>query len=112
MKRPSVDDRTGVAPLARVEVPKSLTKLPQVAELLCQPMWEDGVPKGERCLFTFLGEGSVRLLAKVECPAVKLLVSGRSWDESWAALELLLRGDDIPWQADTLPRGATPRKRR
>lgn len=112
MKRPSVSDQAASPSLTRVETPKSLAKMPQVAELLCQPAWEDGVAKGERCVFGFVGEGSVRLLVKVENPPVKVLVSGRSWDEAWAALELLLRGEDVPWQADTLPKGGPPRKRR
>jgi len=111
MKKPTVSLRTEASDLVRVEVPKSLTKLPNVAELLVQPAWEDGEGKGERAVFAFVSTPLVKLLVKVECPPLKLMVSGRNWDEAWAALELLLRGEDIPWEQDT-PRGSQGGKKK
>lgn len=100
MKRPVFTAEEGLPALARVEVPKSLTKMPNVAELLIQPAWEDATGKGERMVFSFVSLTSVRLLVKIENPPLKVSVVGRGWDEAWAALEVLLRGDDIPWETD------------
>lgn len=111
MKRPVVSDTSAATEgWPRVEVPKLLAKLPTVAELLAQSHWEDGEAKGERALFVFLGNPLVKLLVKVESPPLKLLVTGRSWDEAWASLEACLKGSDIPWEQDT-PRD-TPAKRK
>jgi hypothetical protein len=100
MKCPVVKAPDSNQQLARVEPPKQLKGLVQVAELLCQPGWEDGIPKGERAVFVFVSATLVKLLVKVENPPLKMLVSGRSWDEAWAALEAILRGDDVPWEQD------------
>lgn len=101
MKRPEVRAAGEAPALARVEVPKQLSKLPTTAELVVQPAWEDGVGKGERAVLVFVSSTLVKLLVKVENPPIKLLVSGRSWDEAWAALEAVLKGDDVPWEQDT-----------
>jgi len=101
MKRPSVSAGDESKGLSRVEVPKSLLKLPHVAELVVQPVWEGGEAKGERAVFVFVSNALVKLLVKIESPPLKLLVSGRSWDEAWAALEVILRGEDVPWEQDT-----------
>lgn len=111
MKKPSVSPRNDTSGLPRVETPKSLSKLPTVAELLVQPAWEDGEGKGERAVFVFVSATLVKLLVKVESPPLKLLVSGRSWDEAWASLEACLRGDDVPWEQDT-PRQQQGSKKR
>jgi hypothetical protein len=100
MKRPSLPAGDSLPALTRVDVPKSLTKLPNVAELLIQPAWEDLTGKGERMVFAFLGPTQVRLLIKVECPPLKVSAVGRGWDEAWAALEIMLRGEDVPWEQD------------
>lgn len=100
MKRPEVRAGGESPTLVRVEVPKQLAKLPTVAELLCQPAWEDGSPKGDRCVFVFVSATLVKLLVKVGNPPLKLMVPGRSWDEAWAALEAVLRGEDTPWEQD------------
>jgi hypothetical protein len=100
MKRPEVRAQGDGQALARVEAPKLLSKLPTIAELLVQPAWEDGVGKGERAVFVFVSATLVKLLVKVENPPLKMMVSGRSWDEAWAALEAILRGDDQPWEQD------------
>jgi len=87
-------------PQAPVEVPKLLAKFPNVADLLLAPTWESGTRKMSACLFVFPSPVLVKLLVKVECPPLKLMVQGRSWDEAWASLEAILRGDDIPWEQD------------
>lgn len=101
VKKPQVTDNTEASGLARVEVPKLLVKFPTIAELLVQPSWEDGDSKGERAVFVFVAATLVKLLVKVESPPLKLMVSGRSWDEAWASLEATLRGSDVPWEQDT-----------
>jgi len=112
MKRPEVKAQGEAQALARVEVPKLLSKLPTVAELLVQPAWEDGVGKGERAVFVFVSSTLVKLLVKVENPPLKMLVSGRGWDEAWASLEAILKGDDQPWEQDAPrdDRGAKKKK--
>jgi len=91
----------GGPPLARVEPPKLLLKLPSVVEVLIQPVWDGGEVKGERAVLCFVSSTMVKLLLKVESPPLKLLVSGRSWDEAWASLEATLRAEDVPWEQDT-----------
>lgn len=95
----------------RVEAPKMLTKLPNVAELLCQPTWEGGEVKEEQSAFVFVGQTLVKILVKVGCPPLKLMVHGRSWDEAWSALELVLKGPDVPWEQDA-PRGPAPKQKK
>jgi len=84
----------------RREVPKGLAKLPTVAELLVQDAWEGGEEKGERAVFVFVSPTLLKLLVKIANPPLKLMVSGRSWDEAWQALEVTLRGSDVPWEQD------------
>lgn len=112
MKKPSVLANASVGELMRIEVPKSLAKLPQVAELLIQPSWEDGEKKGQRALMMFVEGFLVKILVKVENPPLKLLVSGRSYDEAWAALEAVLRGQDVPWEFDQPREGKPGRKKK
>jgi hypothetical protein len=112
VKRPNVNEDGGVSLPIRVDAPKMLVKLPQVAELLAQPAWDDGVVKGERCLFLFLDGVTVRLLVKVGTPPLKLSVVGRGWDEAFAALEATLRSEDIPWQQDDKPAGGGAKKKK
>jgi len=112
MKRPSVKVRDEAGALARVEVPKLLAKLPNVAELVIQPGWEEGDGKGERAVFAFVSATLVKLLVKVQTPPLKLMVSGRTWDEAWAVLEAVLRSDDVPWEQDEGPKHNPTRKRK
>ena len=106
MKLPSLPVADLAGGLARVQVPKMLSKLDQVAELIIQPTWEGGEPKGERAVFHFVSATLVKLLVKIQHPPLKLMVSGRCWDEAWAALEAVLRSGDVPWeQDDPRPKG-------
>lgn len=88
------------SPQAPVETPRLLAKLPCTVDLLLQPAWEDGCSKEGVCLFVFPSVNLVKLLVKIGSPPLKLLVQGRTWDEAWAALELVLKGDDVPWEQD------------
>ncbi len=100
MKRPDVVVSAGKS-VDRVEPPKQLAKLPHLAELLVQPAWDDQVHKGERGALLFISStGALRLILKVENPPLKLSVTGRTWDEVWAAAEALLRSEDVPWEQD------------
>lgn len=110
MKMPEVRVLEESQALARVEAPRLLKATPTVAELLVQPAWVDGPAKGERAVFCFVSSTLVKLLVKIECPPLKLMVAGRTWDEAWGALEATLKGSDIPWEQDT-PRQAPPKKR-
>lgn len=112
MKIPEVKGSgAGGGAIARVEPPKLLSKLTAVCEVLVQPTWDGGELKGERALFVFVAGTLVKLLLKLESPPLKLLVSGRTWDEAWASLEATLRLEDVPWEQDT-PRQNSPQKKR
>ena len=111
MKVPSVSGSSSTSGGGRVEPPKLLAKFPQIAECVVQPSWEGGESKGERAVFVFVSSSLVKLLVKVESPPLKLMVSGRTWDEAWAALEATLRGEDAPWEQDT-PRQQQGQKKR
>jgi len=112
MKKPDSKKPEVLDPSVRAEVPKLPTKFPQTADLLLNPFWDDGSPKDGACLFVFPSPLTVKLLVKVGCPPLKLLVQGRSWDEAWAALELVLKGDDVPWEQDQTPQGRSGKKKR
>jgi len=99
------------AEVERVEVPKLLAKLPSVAELLVQPVWDDKDKKGDRTVWICCSRTLVKLLFKVEHPPLKLMVTGRTWDEAWAAAEALFRGDDVPWEQEE-EREQTAKKKR
>jgi len=96
----------------RAETPKLLAKLPLTADLLLSPVWEDGDTKGDTCLFVFASGPFVKLLVKVANPPLKMMVQGRTWDEAWASLETILKGDDVPWEADGYSKPAKPKKKK
>lgn len=112
MKKPSVLANATVGEVTRVEPPKLLAKLTNVIECVCQPNWEDGERKGQRAVMVFLEGMLVKILLKVESPPLKLMVSGRSWDEAWAALEAVLRSDSPPWEYDEPKDKAGARKKK
>jgi len=99
------------SPPVIIETPKLLAKLPATADLLLQPNWSDGASKQGTCLFVFPSPISVRLLLKVSNPPLKVSALGRNWDEAWAALEAMLKGDDVPWEQDG-PRDDKPKKKK
>lgn len=112
MKCPTVTVPSADEALARVPSPELLRKLSTISEVLVQPAWSDKVPKGERALFVFVSGTLVKLLLKVGNPPLKLMVHGRSFDEAFANLEAVLRGDDVPWEQDTTPAEKGTRKRK
>jgi len=100
LKKPTARAVTADEARQRAETPKLLSKLPLTAELLLSPVWEDGDTKGETALFVFASGPLVKLLVKVGNPPLKMMVQGRTWDEAWASLESILKGDDVPWEND------------
>lgn len=89
-----------------------LEKLPVLCEFLCCPVWEGDIQRGERSLMMFVKVASVAAILKVEHPALKLVVSGSSFDEALAALEAALRLPNPPFQVDDNPLGKGSRKRK
>ena len=112
MKRPEPKVSVPGGASSPPETPKHLAKMPHVADLLLAPAWEGGEVKGEVALFVFVGVPFVKLLVKVANPPLKLMVQGRSWDEAWGALELILRGEDVPWEQDSPRQSGGPKKRK
>lgn len=99
-KRPQVESIASGGEVVPVEVPKLLAKFPHIADYLCSPAWDDGVAKTHRQLFIFLDGPLVKLLLKVGPPSLKMMVSARSWDDAWSALEALLKSGQAPWEDD------------
>lgn len=112
MKRPVLKVQAYSQEYTKMEPPALLKKLPHVAEMVANPLWEDGETKGSVAVMHFVTGGMHKIILKVERPALKLPVSGRSYDEVWAALEALLRGDDVPWEQDGSLGGSPSKKRR
>jgi hypothetical protein len=112
LKKPEPRSSEPLAPSGPVDQPKLLKGLPTIADLLLSPTWEDGSSKAGACLFVFPSATLVKLLVKVENPPLKLMVQGRTWDEAWAGLEALLRGNDVPWEQDTGGQSRPRKKKR
>ncbi|WP_146145483.1 hypothetical protein [Clostridium diolis] len=91
---------------------KTLKMLTHLNEFLCNPSWDEGTPKGERSLMTFLRVQSVTLIVKVERPALKLVVSGATLDEALAGIEAALMLPRCPWQHDDNPLGRVKGKKK
>jgi hypothetical protein len=112
LKKPEPRSSELLAPSGPVDQPKLLAKLPTIADLLLTPTWEDGSPKEGTCLFVFPSTTLVKLLVKVGCPPLKLMVQGRNWDEAWACLEAILKGPDVPWEQDTGGQAGSRKKKK
>lgn len=91
---------------------KLLKPLPVTNDLLGNPTWEEGQLRGERSLMVFSKASSVTVIAKVQTPPLKVVVSGHTFDEAMAALEVALASPQCPWQVDDNPLGAGIRKRK
>lgn len=112
MKMPQLEASATSGDVIPLPESKMLAKLPNVAELLLVPTWEDGPHKGKRCAMLFF-EGSIcKLLVKLEGQRLKTMVSARGFDEVWAGLEVLLKGGNVPWEQeqDEKPSGQKKRK--
>jgi len=93
-------------------VPKYLSKLTQLADLLANPCWAGGQQKGERCVMLFVKNYGVGAVLKIQTPPLKLSVTADNFDEAWAGLEASLRLPKIPWQRDENPLGQEKKKKR
>lgn len=106
MKRPDMEAKVTAGDIVAVEMPKTLSKFPQFADLLVNPVWDDGTPKGKICLFIFLEGTIVKGMVKVEKQRLKAMVAARSLDELLVGWELLCKAGTVPWeqeQADDYP---------
>lgn len=105
MKKPAIKahDPEVISP---VENPACLKKMTSIADVLVQPSWSDGEPKGESALMIFRkGATGYRVILKVETPPLMLSAPGLNLDDALACLEALLRSDDVPWVQDVNPLG-------
>lgn len=112
MKKPVVKLVEGAHILSRVDPPVLLRKLATLVEVLIQPAWMDGDPKGESALMLFRKGHDWRAILKVETPPLMLSAPGRDLDDCLANLEGLLKSDDVPWQQDANPLGRRSGKKR
>lgn len=112
VKRPDV--KTSDEHGGGVDLPgsKVLMKFERLADLLQSSTYDDGTAKGQRCLMLFIDGATVRVLAKVQRPPLKLSSIGRSVDEALAALDALLGAPDVPWECDATANGKPHSKRR
>lgn len=91
---------------------KILKNLAVTNDLIGNPIWEGGERRGERSLMVFAKSSSVTVIVKVQYPPLKVVVSGPTFDEALAALEVALASPHCPWQVDDNPLAAGTRKRR
>jgi len=112
VKRPDVKADDGHGGGVDLPAAKSLLKFDRLSDLLCSSTWDDSTPKGDRALMLFISGATVRVLAKVQRPPLKLSSIGRSIDEALAALDALLGASDVPWESDADTNGKLSRKRR
>src|SRR6266536_1496261 len=71
MKRPDGTLGTGLPALTEREHSVTLSLFRNLNELLSDPNWDDGVPKGKICLMVFSDEYTVRVLLKLENSCLK-----------------------------------------
>jgi hypothetical protein len=83
-------------------MPAEWIGIPFVAEMICNPNWEDGSLKGGRSFAVYANPGSVVCSVKVEFPAIRLSTVGGSVQSALAGMELALASDPIPWLDDAL----------
>ncbi len=113
MKMPQVPSKTADPAVPSLWEPSRVLKmLTHLNEFMCNPLWEEGTPKGERSLMTFSKVQSVTAILKVETPPLKLVVSGATYDEALAALEAALMLPQVPFQCDDNPLGRAAKKKR
>lgn len=110
VKRPDLNSESADGRGVDLPASKCLTRFERVADLLQVSAWDDGTAKGDRCLMFFASGPTIRVLAKVASPPLKLSAVGRSFDESLASLEALLGASDVPWEQDLSPRPEPRRK--
>lgn len=109
MKRPEVGAGPSAAEVVQAEMPKLLSKCPHFADLVVNPVWDDGERKGSRAVMLFIDDGAFRLLFKVESPNLKFSVVARTWDDVFAAAELCVKSGQVVWETDQRPQ-STPKR--
>lgn len=113
MKMPNVPASPAESDIPEVWSPsKFMSKMSALDDCLNNPSWDEGTPKGERSLMTFVKSGSCTAILKVERPALKMVVSAPNLDEALASLELALRSPLVPWQKDDNPLGRGGKKKK
>jgi hypothetical protein len=113
MKMPQVAATPAESDIPEVWTPSQLLKkLVTLNDFLNNPSWEEGTPRGERSLMTFVKSGSVTAILKCERPALKLVVSGSTFDEALAALEASLCLPRCPFVVDDNPLGRSKKSKK
>jgi hypothetical protein len=113
MKMPQVAATPAESDIPEVWHPSKLLKgLTTLNDFLNNPSWEEGTPRGERSLMTFVKSGSVTAILKCERPALKLVVSGATFDEALAALEASLSLPRCPFVTDDNPLGRAKKSKK
>lgn len=112
MKRPDNASAAGLPSLAVHQETVTLSRFPNLADLLFDPNWDDGTPKGQRCVMVFIDDYATRMLVKLETDCLKFSVPGKSLDECLAAAELLLKNGKVVWEQDRPREHARPKKKK
>lgn len=95
----SVDVAGSSVHLAAVET-LLLGQYPAVVSHLAVTRWDDGQPRTPGTLLLKVIGSSWALVAKEPDECLQLQVLGQSLDDVFTLLELLLSGDQAPWEPD------------
>lgn len=110
MKRPAGVSTGGLPSLAQREPSVTLGMFTHLNNLISDPNWDDGAPKGKICLMVFSDESAVRVLLKLENDCLKTSTVGRTLDDALIALDSLLGTGQAIWEQDA-PRGGAGKKK-
>jgi hypothetical protein len=103
MKRPEKAAASGLPSLTPPQESVVLAMFPTLSELLLDPNWDDGTPKGKRCLMMFIDDSATRMLVKMEGDGLKGSCVARELDEVFAVAEKLLVTGQWVWEQDQQP---------
>lgn len=110
MKRPDGVTNAGLPALTPREPSFTLGAFTHLNNLMSDPNWDDGVPKGKICLMVFSDEYTVRVLLKLENSCLKASTVGRTLDDALITLDALLGTGQVVWEQD-VPRGGGGKKK-
>lgn len=105
MKKPAIGESLGIGDNTLWVPSKGLKLFPHADELLTKPCWDDSTLKGEVTLWLSLQPGFCKALLALKGMGIKSMITGRTWDDLWACLDLAIKTDSLPWQPDGPARG-------
>lgn len=112
MKMPFLEAQATSGDVLPVEPSVILKKYPLFSDLVQQPVWEEGLGKGQRAVMVFFEGTIVKVLVKIERQKAKAILSARSFDDCLAAWEMCLKTGQVPWEQEKEPEKPAAKKRK